>query len=77
MMPMNSKHLRFADLDRLPVPPCYHAFLVNADGRVVRLENLPALDDQDALRQAEAFVAGHAVELWHGMRFMERFPLRG
>lgn len=66
--------ISFVDLDKLPEPRRYHAFLIDADGRVVRSKSLPASDDQDALQQAEAFVDGHAVELWDGLRFMEHFP---
>lgn len=34
---------------------------------------IPALNDDDAKAEALALVDGHAIDLWDGLRFIERF----
>ncbi len=52
-------------------PSRYRAFILNADETVLRIEHLPAQDDDAALGLARAMLDGHALELWDGMRFIE------
>ncbi|GEP08038.1 hypothetical protein [Methylobacterium oxalidis] len=61
--------------DRLPHR--YRAFILDADGKVLRSDPLPARDDEAALRLAGALVDGHSVELWDGMRFIEHLDPLG
>ncbi|GJD59627.1 hypothetical protein [Methylobacterium dankookense] len=51
----------------------YRAFLLDADGNVVRTEYLAAETDDAALALAEPMANGHAVEVWDGLRFIEHF----
>lgn len=53
------------------LPHRYRAFILNADGKVLRSAPVPAQDDEAALSLASAMVDGHSVELWDGMRFIE------
>ncbi|MER2263723.1 hypothetical protein [Methylobacterium oxalidis] len=53
------------------LPHRYRAFILDADGKVLRLAPVSAQDDEAALRLASAMVDGHSVELWDGMRFIE------
>ena len=52
-------------------PSRYRAFILNADETVLRIEHLPAHDDDMALDLARKLLDGHALELWDGMRFIE------
>ncbi|WP_375462823.1 hypothetical protein [uncultured Methylobacterium sp.] len=63
----------FEGLDKPQPPARYRALLLSAAGQVLRMEHLPASDDADAMRRARLLVDGHAVELWDGVRFIERF----
>ncbi|GEM_PF-2763042 len=51
----------------------YRAFLLDADGNVVRTEHLFAETDEAALTLASELIDGHAVEVWDGLRFLEHF----
>ena len=65
-------------LDKLPSPPRYRVFILGSDNRVLRMEPIAVETDDEALSQARAFVDGHAVELWDGLRFIEHFePVDG
>lgn len=52
----------------------YHAILVDADGRAISMHWIRATEDEEAVRQAQALVDGHGVDLWDGVRFIEYFP---
>ncbi|WP_336492730.1 hypothetical protein [Methylobacterium nigriterrae] len=49
----------------------YRVFILNADETVLRIEQIPAQDDDTALGLARAMLGGHALEIWDGMRFIE------
>ncbi|WP_244029380.1 hypothetical protein [Methylobacterium sp. E-016] len=72
-MAMNSQPFGFADLDKPPMPACYRVLLLGPEGQVTRMVPIKARNDLDAERLARGFLDGHGVELWDGMRFMERF----
>ena len=52
-------------------PSRYRAFILDADETVLRIEHLPAQDDDTALNLARKLLNGHAIELWDGLRFIE------
>lgn len=43
-------------------------------GKFVGFEEIEAVDDADALRQAEAFAGPQPLELWCGKRKVESIP---
>jgi len=51
----------------------YRVFLLDGDDGVRTSLPLTAADDVEALALARAMVDGHSVELWDGVRFIERF----
>ncbi|WP_162560873.1 hypothetical protein [Methylobacterium durans] len=55
----------------------YRAFVLDADGRVLRSDPIAAQDDEAALNLASARVGSHSVELWDGMRFIEHLDPHG
>lgn len=57
-----------------PAPPRYRAVLQRPAGAVTAVHALTASDDAEAVTIAEGLVDGHAVDLWHGLRFIEHFP---
>ena len=63
----------FAHPDELPA---YRAMTLTVDGRVMDNVTLSADSDLEALTTAETMVNGFAVELWDGLRFIERFESR-
>ena len=55
----------------------YRAFVVCPDGYVLNTLTFSAFGDDSASAIAEGMVDGHAIELWDGVRFIERFdPVR-
>ncbi|KAB1077103.1 hypothetical protein [Methylobacterium soli] len=52
-------------------PSRYRAFILDADETVLRIEHLPAHDDDAALDLARKLLDGRPIELWDGMRFIE------
>ncbi|MCJ2110012.1 hypothetical protein MKK64_02105 [Methylobacterium sp. E-025] len=68
-----SDRFGFADLDNLPAPFCYRVLVLGSEGQVTRMVPIKARSDLDAKRLARGFLDGRGVELWDGMRFMERF----
>lgn len=48
--------------------------LSRPDGRFVGFEEIEAIDDVDAARQAEAHVGAQPLELWCGKRKVKGFP---
>ncbi|KAB1075089.1 hypothetical protein [Methylobacterium planeticum] len=59
--------------DAGPHRPRYRALILTAEGLVLRTERVPAEDDHAALALGERLSGEHAVELWDGLRFIERF----
>ena len=53
--------------------PCYRAVMRNACGGEVLNTPIFALEDDEAKDKARALADGYAVDLWDGMRFIERF----
>lgn len=60
-------------LDEPSQPPRYRVLMLSEGGQVLRMEHLAARDDAEAMRRAHSLVDRHAVELWDGVRFIERF----
>lgn len=57
-----------------PHPPrAYCVLRLAADGRVLAIVPVPAESDLEALTLAETLKGGCTVELWDGLRFIERF----
>jgi hypothetical protein len=52
-------------------PSRYRAFILDADETVLRIEYLPAQDDDTALDLARKLLDGRPIELWDGLRFIE------
>lgn len=50
------------------MPLGYYAYAIGDDGHVVSRIDLLCDSDEDALRNAEQLVDGHAIELWQGAR---------
>lgn len=51
----------------------YRLMFVGAFGEVINVERLNATSDEVAQTVAEQSASTHAVELWQGLRFIERF----
>jgi len=56
-----------------PELPIYHVAIRARSGAVHNVLHLPADDDEQAREQARTMVDSHAVELWDGLRFVDRF----
>lgn len=56
-----------------PIPLIqYTAVMMGSDGRVLVSGHLLAIDDADAVAQAASFAKNCAIDLWDGLRFVER-----
>lgn len=53
----------------------YRAYVMERDGRIARRIEFRCASETEACRIAKGAVDGHAVELWQGVRFIERFDL--
>jgi hypothetical protein len=42
----------------------YRAYILDEKGHIIALRELDAVDDRDAVQQAQSIVDGHDVELW-------------
>ena len=51
----------------------YRAYVIGADGHIFNRVDIRCSDEQEARRLAKIAVDGHAVELWQGERFIDRF----
>lgn len=51
----------------------YRAIVVAKSGTVVNAMRLAADNEERAVQQAKAMVGDDTVELWDGLRFIERF----
>lgn len=59
-----------------PIDPAterkYRALTLSTDGQVLSSDALAAVDDVEALCKARSAMTSYAVELWDGLRFVER-----
>ncbi|MHB2205085.1 hypothetical protein [Methylobacterium sp. CM6257] len=66
-----------SNLDALPghdpTTPVYRLLFIGASNEVLRVERLNASSDDVALAVAQQLAEAHPVELWDGIRFIERF----
>lgn len=53
--------------------PCYRAVILDACGGAVLSTLVSASGDDEAMDKAQALIDGHAIDLWDGFRFIERF----
>jgi hypothetical protein len=53
--------------------PEYRAYLIGSDGHITNVKNMVCSDDASAIKQAEALVDGHDVELWQLERQIATF----
>jgi len=53
--------------------PEYRAYIVGAEGHFIEAVGLVCEDDQAAIKQAQALVDGHDVELWQLDRHVANF----
>jgi hypothetical protein len=44
--------------------PEHRAYLIGSDGHITNCFNLVCCDDASAIKQAEALIGGHDIELW-------------
>jgi hypothetical protein len=51
----------------------YRAYMIGRDGHIFNRVDIRCSDENEARRLAKVAVDGHAVELWQGDRFIERF----
>jgi hypothetical protein len=51
----------------------YRAYIIGTDGHIINRVDIRCPDRNEARRLATVAVDGHAVELWQGDRFIERF----
>jgi hypothetical protein len=51
----------------------YRAYTIGPDGHVIDRFEFFAADDEAAKRQAQQYVDGHDVELWHRERKVAEF----
>ncbi|WP_336486363.1 hypothetical protein [Methylobacterium nigriterrae] len=56
-----------------PAEPRYRVIVLSTCNEVIRTERLSASSDDEALSLIRPMVDGHALELWDGVRFIERF----
>lgn len=56
--------------------PHYRALLLDSEGNLVRIEDLFASDDDEAIELGRALADGHGVDVWAGVRFLEHFDSR-
>lgn len=54
--------------------PTYRAMIIDEEGRAIAAIRVVAESDDQAIARTRAMVDGHAVELWDGQRFLQRFP---
>lgn len=55
------------------IAPNYRLLYISTSNEVIRVERLNASDDDVAIAVAQELAVTHFVELWDGMRFIERF----
>ena len=53
--------------------PCYHAYLIDTDGRIAKRDAIECDDDEQAKRVAKQMANRHAIELWQEARMIATF----
>jgi hypothetical protein len=51
----------------------YSAYLIGADGHIIRRIELICTDDEAAKAEAKKLADGHDIELWQGARMIGTF----
>ena len=51
----------------------YNAYLIGADGHIIRRVELNCADDEAAKAQAKKLADDHDIELWQGTRMIGTF----
>ncbi len=69
--------MSFSSSSRYSSEPAYRAFLLDANGRVLKAVIIDALSDEDAVELAYKLVDGHAIELWERERVIAKFEADG
>ncbi len=54
--------------------PAYRAYILDSDRRIRLAHELACETDEQAIAAAQAYVDGHAVELWDKSRRIAYFP---
>jgi len=54
----------------------YRLYLLDGDNHIRRAFDLDCADDDEAVKTAETYVDGHAVELWEKTRKVARLPAK-
>lgn len=54
----------------------YRVYLVGRDGRTISQTPSICADDAEAIKQAQHFVGGDAIELWNGDRLVKRLEAK-
>ena len=52
----------------------YNAYLIGADGHIIRRVELNCTDDEAAKVEARKLADGHDIELWQGARMIATVP---
>lgn len=52
----------------------YRAFLIDANGHVVKRHDFEAADDTQAMTAAELYIDGHDIEIWQLDRIVGKLP---
>ncbi len=60
--------------DRGESSKSYHAYLLDAQGKILKPLIIEASNDSEAIKQAKQYVDGHAVELWERSRKVALLP---
>ena len=51
----------------------YRVYIIGSDGHIAGRVDIRCHDESEARKRAKGAVDGHAVELWHADRLIERF----
>jgi hypothetical protein len=54
----------------------YRVYLVGRDGRTISQTASICADDAEAIKQAQHFIGGDAIELWNGDRLVKRLEAK-
>lgn len=54
-------------------PPAYRVLAMSRDETVIADVAVQAADDEEAIAVAKQLATGRVIELWDGLRFVERF----
>ena len=51
----------------------YRLYFMNGSDHIERFHEFEAIDEEAAIRRSEMFIAGRAMELWHGETMLQRW----